>query len=266
MSKWRPSDQGCIYVIPDIHGRSSELELILKRILPLRFNKNARDYLVFLGDYIDRGPQTPEVLNKLIKLEEKYKGQVFFLRGNHEDMLLRACELLPNDRDDMEISYKTLWAMNGGYQTIDSYIRYKKITDIYDVTKINIDRGISFIDDKHIDFLYNKTKMYHIINNFTFVHAGMNLHVGIEDQTDQTLLWDRKFYEYIRSGFDNGSETFLVCGHNCEGPLISENYLMLDGSYHEKLYIAELNSGEIFYATYGKKKLLKYEKNIYEKQ
>ena len=60
MSKFRPSFNS-IYVIPDIHGHYDQLKLICKRILPLRKSDGGRDTLIFLGDYIDRGPNSPEI-------------------------------------------------------------------------------------------------------------------------------------------------------------------------------------------------------------
>ena len=61
MSKWRPSEKDCLYVIPDIHGAYDLLKLILKQILPLRKSDGGKDHLVLLGDYIDRNIHSIEV-------------------------------------------------------------------------------------------------------------------------------------------------------------------------------------------------------------
>ena len=74
MSKWRPSSEN-IYVIGDIHGKYSALKLILNRILPIR----KQDLLIFLGDYVDRGPDSYNVINELIKLKNKYDNVICLL-------------------------------------------------------------------------------------------------------------------------------------------------------------------------------------------
>ena len=90
MSKWRPSNLNCLYVIPDIHGAYSLLEKILKRILPLRKSDGGQDKIIFLGDYIDRHVDSHKVLDRIIELKEKYGDSVICLCGNHELMFLEG--------------------------------------------------------------------------------------------------------------------------------------------------------------------------------
>ena len=71
-------------VISDIHGCSKTLNALLKKI-----NLNEKDTLYFLGDYIDRGPDSSGVLDTLIKLKKKY-ANIFPLAGNHEYQMLQA--------------------------------------------------------------------------------------------------------------------------------------------------------------------------------
>ena len=71
-----------IFAIGDIHGCYDQLLALMVKI-PINFK---RDTLVFMGDYIDRGPQSVEVVDYLIKLEKRVPG-IIFLKGNHEDML-----------------------------------------------------------------------------------------------------------------------------------------------------------------------------------
>ena len=79
MSKWRPSEQNCIYVIPDVHGAIDPLNKICDRILPLRKSDGGKDKLIFLGDYIDRHVDSHKVIDFCIELEKKYPHQVIFL-------------------------------------------------------------------------------------------------------------------------------------------------------------------------------------------
>ena len=73
---------GKIYAIGDIHGCYDQL-LALMKVIPINFK---RDTLVFMGDYIDRGTQSVEVVDYLIELKKRVPG-IIFLKGNHEDML-----------------------------------------------------------------------------------------------------------------------------------------------------------------------------------
>ena len=92
MSKWRPSKNSCLYVIPDIHGAYSLLEKILKRILPLRKSGGVQDKIVFLGDFIDRHVDSHLVLDRLIELKKKYGDNVICLWVNHELKFLEGME------------------------------------------------------------------------------------------------------------------------------------------------------------------------------
>ncbi|NJO18696.1 MAG: hypothetical protein HC877_24110 [Thioploca sp.] len=74
MSKWRPSGS-CIYIIADIHGMFDEFELIMSRILPLRYTGGIEDKLILLGDYIDRRGESHLLIDRLIELKKEYPKQ-----------------------------------------------------------------------------------------------------------------------------------------------------------------------------------------------
>lgn len=76
-----------VIAVGDIHGMASELESLLQKLLPL----DPDTHLVFCGDLIDRGPESPRVLDLITEVYEKYPGQVFFVRGNHDWMLQTYC-------------------------------------------------------------------------------------------------------------------------------------------------------------------------------
>jgi len=97
------------YVIGDIHGCAGELTRLVKA-LPLA----PGDQLIFLGDYIDRGPNSREVVNYLISLQRLGpQVELVFLRGNHEDMLLSYLGLGGQHGD--------MFLINGGKSTLASY-------------------------------------------------------------------------------------------------------------------------------------------------
>lgn len=132
-----------LLAVSDIHGCfASFYELIIKLI-----DLKRTDQLVLLGDYIDRGEQSREVIDFIIDLTEK-GFDIIALRGNHEQMLLDAYH-------DQEELY--LWFMNNGDTTLMSF----GISDIRDMKK------------KYLDF-FSGLRFYHSIGDCFFVHAGFN--------------------------------------------------------------------------------------------
>ncbi|ABV33024.1 MULTISPECIES: metallophosphoesterase family protein [Pseudothermotoga] len=130
---------------------------MLLNLLPLEKS----DRLIFLGDYVDRGPDSKLVLNKLISLRDVY--DCVFLRGNHEWMMLNYLD----EGRDFE-----LWSINGAMATIRSY------------------GGIEKIPREHIEFLHS-TVFYHVETDFVFVHAGVRPSIPLEKQSYFDLVWIR---------------------------------------------------------------------------
>ena len=95
-------------VISDIHG---EIELLERLLADVDYD-SSHDQLIFLGDYVDRGSDSKKVLDKVIEL--KSQG-AFVLKGNHEDMMIKALTT------DDERSWKTWVNRNGGSKTLESY-------------------------------------------------------------------------------------------------------------------------------------------------
>lgn len=139
------------FAIADIHGCFDTLQALLNQ-LPLQ----AEDQLVFLGDYVDRGPKSYDVL----KFVSTHKG--IYLKGNHEDFYL---EYLSNPNN---IGY--VWFRNGGLQTIQSFKKNNaKLTDF-------------------TPFLLS-CLLYHETDQSIYVHGGFNK--TLEQSTDEDLLWSR---------------------------------------------------------------------------
>ncbi|MCK7509677.1 MAG: serine/threonine protein phosphatase [Desulfobacterales bacterium] len=107
-----------IFAIGDIHGCYDKLRALLDQ-LPIDWS---RDRLVFMGDYIDRGPQSFEVVEHLVELQARHPG-IVFLKGNHEQMLADYL----SGRDRMTYLY------NGGQQTLDSYLRQASASGRYPI-------------------------------------------------------------------------------------------------------------------------------------
>ena len=140
------------YAIGDIHGCLKTLKVLLKTL-----NLKENDELIFLGDYIDRGPDSKGVLDLLMGLKNAR-----FLMGNHEDLMLAAIQ--DKDLDSIEC-----WYLNGGTETKRSFEGF------------NMDPYLEFIK-----------KMEGIIqvDGYYLAHAGANPFDPMKSDID-TLLWDR---------------------------------------------------------------------------
>jgi len=157
------------YVIGDIHGCLDELRYLVEG-LPLE----SGDRLVFLGDYVDRGPNSTGVLTYILQLQKREDLELICLKGNHEDMFL-AYLGLPGRHGDM-------FLYNGGYATLISYGVNSKQSSLDEIT--------SQISSDHIDFLKN-LRMYFVMGRFICVHAGINPSKPLPKQNDTDLLWIR---------------------------------------------------------------------------
>lgn len=255
MSKWRPSDS-CLYVIPDIHGMYDELDLILKRILPLRRTGGSMDMLIFLGDYVDRRIDSHKVIDLLIKTKQEAPDQVINLLGNHELMLLEAIQ------PDTSIQSYNMWMCNGGEETFMGYLQRanSEIENPYLISRNSIKR---FFPDKHIKFIESLLPYYEN-DNYIFVHGGCDPFIPLQNQEPKVLVWDRSVYIHMLNLAENKIRCpwnkTIVTGHNGEPEgktFIYDKYMMLDRSPDEKLYVWELNSKTGFYSQVGNKRLVK---------
>ncbi len=165
-----------VYAIGDIHGRLDMLDELLEQIAEdCGGLENAQ--LIFLGDYVDRGPDSRGVIERLVELMRKYKDAVF-LKGNHEAIML---DFLDEPEDLPQ------WLDWGGEETLESYG-----IDPVGVSKIDLAEAIHAAMPKaHLDFLH-ALALTHIEGDYLFVHAGVRPGASLEDQTETDLLWIRK--------------------------------------------------------------------------
>lgn len=169
------------YVFGDVHGMRHKLLDLLERV-PFRAEK---DTLVFLGDYIDRGPDSKGVLEVILGLMDR-GVRVICLRGNHECMLDDYLE----DRESL------LFLVNGGVATLKSY-------DQYPVAGKEM-----IVPDRHRHFLANLLPCYEM-EDFILVHAGLRPGISLDQQEEKDLYWIRN--EFILSDYDFGKT--VVFGH-----------------------------------------------------
>jgi len=143
------------------------------------------DTLVFLGDYIDRGPASREVIESLVKLSNRY--QTVFLRGNHEVMILEARE------DTLKAN---LWQTYGGFEALISY-----------AAEYNADWA-SKIPDAHWKFL-NQTERYFETSDHIFIHACLDAEEDMDAQPDWIIYWEG--VDRLRP---HKSGKQIICGHS----------------------------------------------------
>lgn len=208
-----------IYAVGDIHGCFSKLQTLMDRI---PFNPD-HDTIVFLGDYIDRGPDSFEVVSFLINLK-KTSNNAVFLKGNHEAML----EGFISGTD------RNLFLANGGEQTLRSYLKRRHVL------------STPAIPDEHLEFFRSLLPFYET-EHFIFVHAGLKDGVDLQHQDPNDLLWIRK--NFIHSEYDFGK--IVIFGHTpFPEPHISRNKIGIDTGavYGNKLTCVELTQLVFFSA------------------
>lgn len=187
-----------VYAVGDIHGRIELLNKMLMQIdADLQARPVANSIQVFLGDYIDRGPGSRNVVDRLI--ERSRTHQTVCLRGNHEIFLtefLSNAEVLP------------YWVKNGGLETLLSYglLPPNEPTPTQQTAFANEFGEI--LPSEHVKFL-SELKPYFTCGEFFFVHAGLRPNVSLDQQRDEDLFWIKQEFLEFKGSFGK----MVVHGH-----------------------------------------------------
>ncbi|HIG73851.1 MAG TPA: serine/threonine protein phosphatase [Bacteroidetes bacterium] len=205
-----------LYAIGDVHGCRATLDALLDALAP-----TPEDHLVFVGDYIDRGPDSAGVIERMIQLRRQSLAgtgpRCTFLRGNHDQMLLDWTE---GDADAYD-----LWRTNGGVATLVSYPDHS-------------------VPEEHLAFLHS-TELAAEVDGFAFVHAGLDPSRPVREQLREpnpdVMLWTRAHLRADRSAW----EMPVVCGHTpVAQPLNEDNLLAIDTGavYHHRPEFSRLTA------------------------
>jgi serine/threonine protein phosphatase 1 len=189
-----------IYAVGDIHGRLDLLEPLLEMIMAHDENASpACPVLIFMGDYIDRGPDSRGVIDLLVSgLPDQFE-QVF-LRGNHEDMMLRIFKQ-PDQFD--------VWAMNGGLATARSYgVEFNPHNFSETDAKFIISRLDIAVPLAHRKFLEG-LRINVTLGDYFFVHAGVRPGIPLDQQKESDCLFIRNDFLSYAGGFGK----VIVHGH-----------------------------------------------------
>ena len=203
-----------IYAIGDLHGRVDLLETMLRQIdfdcsrFPI-----PRPIVVFLGDYVDRGPASREVLDCLIARGRS--AETVFLKGNHEAILLDFLR---------KPSVLEEWRRYGGLETLVSYGLKPSINPGL-VELVELGRAFAKIfPDDHRQFLAELMPSFSC-GDFYFAHAGIRPGVRLRDQRETDLLWIRDDFLLCEESF----EKFVVHGHTpVSEPDVRSNRVNID--------------------------------------
>lgn len=191
------------YAIADLHGRFDLLEMALIKIVD---HAEPPATLVTLGDYVDRGPDSRLVIERLMRGLDDEGWRLICLKGNHEDIMWQTCRgIVPNCG---------WWLTNGGGATLISYGQQEG--DEADVT---------IVPAEHLRWI-ERLPLMHVDNHRIFVHAGVNPKTSLDKQDPQDVIW--KIYDDRDDG--GYGQRHIVHGHeaHAHGPILKKNRTNLD--------------------------------------
>jgi diadenosine tetraphosphatase ApaH/serine/threonine PP2A family protein phosphatase len=172
-----------IYAVGDIHGQSADLDRVLA-LIDADGGSDAR--VVFLGDYVDRGPDSRGVLDRLIAGQAAGRDWIT-LKGNHDRMFAMFMRDYPMNDDRLLIGYHWLHDRIGGVETLASYdIGVDEEARIHQVHEA----ARNTVPVAHLNFL-NDLPVRYEQRGLLFVHAGIRPGVALADQTEDDLIWIR---------------------------------------------------------------------------
>jgi serine/threonine protein phosphatase 1 len=209
-----------LFAIGDIHGRLDLLDALLKRIFQhIAATPPADNILLFLGDYVDRGPASRGVIEKLCGLERKTGWRCVFLKGNHDQAVLEFLQ---------DPNYYSAWRGYGAAETLLSYgvmpPRFESASDFARAW----DEFSRKLPPHHLEFLAG-LEYFHVEDDYLFVHAGIRPGVALAAQAPEDLMWIREAFLSHRGRF----EKMVVHGHTpAPAPVTLPNRICIDTGAH----------------------------------
>ncbi len=224
-----------IYAVGDIHGRADLLDQLLGQIsADLALGRNSRTIFAFLGDYVDRGPDSRRVIETLRQLKQNGGVHVVTLKGNHEEALLGFLD---------DAATGPGWADHGGRDTLLSYgvspPKHRTDAEGWETARVQLQAALP---GDHLRFLQS-LDLWERIGDYVFVHAGVRPGVALHDQEERDLLWIRE--EFLQSGRAM-DKVVVVHGHTpVEQPSIADGRIGIDtGAYATGVLTALKLQGE----------------------
>ncbi|WP_343040080.1 metallophosphoesterase family protein [Parasphingorhabdus halotolerans] len=229
-----------VYAIGDIHGRNDLLNILLEKIVQDDADRgDAKSEIIFLGDLVDRGPDSAGVIETAMQLKQDL-GDVRFLMGNHEEVYLKAAE--GNEKA------ARFFNRIGGKETILSYdISIKEYMEL-DNEELAA-RLPDLFPASHVAFINDFEDMI-IIGDYAFVHAGVRPDVPLSEQDPKDLRWIREEFLAVRKAH----EKVIIYGHTINDDVVEAgNRIGIDtGAYYtEKLTAIGLEGDQRWYIDTG---------------
>ena len=202
------------FAVGDIHGCDRAFDVLVEQM-----SLGSNDFVVVLGDAIDRGPNSRGVVEKLIEVDQAC--QLIYVMGNHEEMLLNALD--GRGREE--------WIRHGGAETLDSY-----------------DGNFRNIPDQHLDLIESAVRYWEGPNEIC-VHANLEPGVALNRQRSRWLRWSK----LTGREFPHPSGKRVICGHSAVGvvaPSVKNGWICLDTMAFDggMLSALDLLTGEIIQA------------------
>jgi serine/threonine protein phosphatase 1 len=205
-----------VYAVGDTHGHTDALRPLLGQLAADAADAGERPLLVFLGDYVDRGPDSRGVIDAILALEAQGPFEVVCLKGNHEDALLRVL---------VDTEFGPNWIANWGQATLRSYGVHLPAwgREMEETPRVQAELARA-LPASHKAFL-RRCVMSLTVGDYLFVHAGVRPGVALADQDDRDLLWIR--YDFLESQADFGK--VVVHGHTpSDRPELKANRIGID--------------------------------------
>jgi serine/threonine protein phosphatase 1 len=226
-----------VYAIGDIHGRNDLLHKLLKQIESDDAARGPADtHIIFLGDLMDRGPDSAGVIDTAMALRDAGR-KVRFLMGNHEEVFVRACR-----KNDTKVT--RFFLRIGGEETVLSYPITRAEYIALDMEQLS-ERLATLVPEAHLEFVESFEDQI-VIGDYAFVHAGIRPGVPLSEQKPSDLRWIREDFVDQRGDL----EKVVVYGHTIYDQIEERgSRIGIDtGAYaSDKLTALALEGGERWY-------------------
>jgi serine/threonine protein phosphatase 1 len=233
----RVPDDMRVYAIGDVHGRNDLLHELLKKIEADDLARGRKETLIiFLGDLMDRGPDSAGVIETAMALRKAGRN-VRFLMGNHEEVFVRACR-----KNDVKVT--RFFIRIGGEATVLSYPITRSEYITLDMEQLSERLG-TLVPESHLEFIEGFEDQI-VIGDYVFVHAGIRPGVALADQKPSDLRWIREDFVEQRGDL----EKVVVYGHTIYDDVEERgSRIGIDtGAYaSDKLTAIALQGGERWY-------------------